>query len=240
MAARILFVALVILTGTAGRLAWEYLPQAEAQPAGLTDATVTRVVDGDTIEVSPPVQGTEDVRLIGVDTPETVAPGQPVEPCGPEASAFTTERLEGQAVGLEFDEELTDQFDRALAYVYVDDELVNETLVREGLAEVATFEPNVKYEDRFIAAEDEARAADVGLWDPAGPCAGIAEDTTPEQTTPNPAPAPDPAPAPRERTSEDLLEAGGPQRGPVPLMPGGGCPPEYPLKRVGGCHPNGK
>ncbi len=100
------------------------------------------------------------MRLIGVDTPEVYG-GE--EPCGPEASAFTKEQLTGEQVGLEFDEEKTDQYDRALAYVWLGGELYTETLVREGLAEVATFRPNVKYEDRFMAAEDEARAAGVGL-----------------------------------------------------------------------------
>src|SRR5215217_1075988 len=70
--------------------------------------TVERVIDGDTIEISPTVDGKEDVRLIGVDTPETVDPGEPVEPFGPEASAFTKEQLEGKSVTLTFDEEKTD------------------------------------------------------------------------------------------------------------------------------------
>ena len=60
---------------------------------GTQIVTVERVVDGDTIEVSPAVSGTEDVRLLGVDTPETVDPGEPVEPFGPEASAFTKRNL---------------------------------------------------------------------------------------------------------------------------------------------------
>ena len=81
--------------------------------------TVERVVDGDTIEVSPAVPGTESVRLIGVDTPETVDPREPVQPYGPQASAFTKRQLEGKRVTLIFDQERTDQYDRALAYVRV-------------------------------------------------------------------------------------------------------------------------
>ncbi len=123
--------------------------------------TVTRVVDGDTIEVSPAVQGTQDVRLIGVDTPEVFGEQ---ESGGPEASAFTTEQLEGEQVALEFDEETVDPYERALAYVWLPGgELFNETLVREGYAEVATFEPNVKYVDRLEAAEEEARAEGLGI-----------------------------------------------------------------------------
>jgi micrococcal nuclease len=77
--------------------------------------TVERVVDGDTVEVSPAVGGTNDVRLIGVDTPETVDPNEPVQPYGPQASAFTKSQLEGKRVTLIFDQERTDQYDRTLA-----------------------------------------------------------------------------------------------------------------------------
>jgi micrococcal nuclease len=68
-------------------------------------ATVSRVVDGDTIEVSPAVDGNGEVRLIGMDTPETKDPSEEVEPLGPEASAFAADSLTGQSVGLEFDVE---------------------------------------------------------------------------------------------------------------------------------------
>lgn len=216
----------------------------EAQPANaeVQDATVSRVVDGDTIEVSPPVQGAEDVRLIGVDTPEVFG-GE--EPCGPEASAFTKEQLTGEQIQLEFDEERTDQYDRALAYVYLDGEMFNETLVREGYAEVATFPPNVKYEDRFIAAEDQAKAAGVGLWGRAGSCA--TSRPAPEPTTPAAlAPAPEPAPSPPEPTprdgsrgggGSDLMEAGGPMEPPYPTMMDGSCPEESPVRRADGCYP---
>src|ERR687898_1721466 len=81
--------------------------------------TVERVIDGDTLVVNPSVSGTEDVRLLGVDTPETVDPNEPVEPYGPEASAFTNQQLEGERVTLIFDQEKRDQYGRALAYVRV-------------------------------------------------------------------------------------------------------------------------
>jgi micrococcal nuclease len=114
---------------------------------------VTRVVDGDTIEVAPAIDGIEDVRLIGVDTPETYG-GE--EPCGPEASTFTTSRLEGRQVRLELDEDRVDPYNRILAYVYVDGAMFNEVLVQEGYASVFTFPPNDRYEQRFIAAEATA------------------------------------------------------------------------------------
>ena len=124
---------------------------------------VTRVVDGDTIEVQ--LVGREvDVRLIGIDTPESVAPDQPVECYGRRASAYTGSRLEGEIVHLEFDIERLDRFGRTLAYVWVGDELFNETLVSQGYAVITTFPPNVKYVDRFLAAQREAREAGRGLW----------------------------------------------------------------------------
>jgi micrococcal nuclease len=129
-----------------------------------TTVTVSRVVDGDTIEVSPAVDGNDEVRLIGVDTPETKDPSEGIEPYGPEASAFATDDLTGQRVGLEFDVEREDQYDRLLAYVYVGEEMFNEVLLEEGYAQAYPYEPNTRYEDRFAAAQEEARAAGLGIW----------------------------------------------------------------------------
>lgn len=123
---------------------------------------MTRVVDGDTIEVG---RGrTVDVRLIGIDTPETVHPSQPVQCFGPAASRRTTKALEGDVVRLEFDVERRDQYGRLLAYVWDDARLFNKVLVEHGLAVVSTYPPNVKYVERFAAAQKMARRADRGLW----------------------------------------------------------------------------
>jgi micrococcal nuclease len=120
-------------------------------------------VDGDTAHIE--VEGRDlDVRFIGIDTPETVAPDQPVECFGPEASAYTERRLEGEWVRLEFDLEREDRFGRTLAYVWLGNELFNETLVREGFALVTTFPPNVRHVDRFVAAQRAARREGRGLW----------------------------------------------------------------------------
>ncbi len=141
---------------------------ASASPAagGNYDATVTvsRVVDGDTIEISPGINGIEDIRLIGMDTPETVDPGEEVEPLGPEASSFATEELTGRSVGLEFDAEREDQYGRLLAYVYLGGEMFNELLVEEGLAQAYPYDPNTRYEGRFAAAQEGARVAEIGIW----------------------------------------------------------------------------
>lgn len=126
-------------------------------------ASVISVTDGDTIEVL--FQGVAiDVRLIGVDTPETVNPSQRVECFGHSASRFTERRLEGRRIGLEFDVERYDQYGRTLGYAWVGRSLFNELLVRRGFATVATHPPNVRYVGRFLSAQRSAREADRGLW----------------------------------------------------------------------------
>jgi len=126
--------------------------------------TVTPVVDGDTAHVE--LRGHDDtIRFIGVDTPETVAPGQPIECYGPEASNFTTQRLTGAQVRLEFDVDRIDPYGRTLAYIWMPDgSLFNETLVRRGFATVATYPPDTAYVQRFETAQRVAKNAGVGLW----------------------------------------------------------------------------
>jgi endonuclease YncB( thermonuclease family) len=309
--------AAVISSGLALCVAWGPLGQATTPALAQTvtqQVRVTRVVDGDTIEVSPRVVGTEDVRLIGVDTPEIF--GIEAQRCGREASDFTMEALGGQDVTLEFDVGRLDPYGRALAYVWVPDldgELFNATLLRRGLARVLSVEPNVKYEDRFLAAEREAKAEGVGVWatdrcpapksttplsitpvattpdtttpesttpetttqestmpeattpettvpQPATPETTVPQPTTPETTTPQPTapqpaapqpaapqpttpqratpqPAtPQPAPPATPLGDRTVLDSGGPENGPVPLMPDGECPVEYPKQRGDLCY----
>ncbi len=80
------------------------------------------------------MDGVSEVRLIGVDTPETKDPNEEVEPFGPEASEFATSALEGKEIGVELDAETTDRYGRLLAYVYLGEEMFNETLIEEGYA----------------------------------------------------------------------------------------------------------
>ena len=134
------------------------------------NATVVRVVDGDTIVAR--IDGVDEkVRLIGIDTPETKKENTPVECFGPEASAFTISLLpEGTALHLERDVEARDKYDRLLAYVYLTDgTFVNLEIVRGGYANVLTIPPNVTHADRFVAAARAAEAANAGLW---GGCSG--------------------------------------------------------------------
>lgn len=122
---------------------------------------VERVVDGDTFVLS----GGERVRLIGIDTPETVKPGTEPEPFGPEASQFAKELLEGKRVRLEWDAERRDRYDRLLAYVYLEDgTFVNQLLVEEGYARTLTVPPNTRYAGQLARAEAEARQERKGLW----------------------------------------------------------------------------
>jgi micrococcal nuclease len=127
--------------------------------------TVSRVVDGDTVEVSPAVDGLTEVRLIGVDTPETSHPTYEEQPYGQQAKEFTTSRLEGERVALELDVEKVDPYGRFLAYVWLPNHsMFNDVLLKEGYAQMATFPPNVKYVERFQEAQREAREANRGLW----------------------------------------------------------------------------
>ena len=127
--------------------------------------TVSRVVDGDTVEITPAVDGLTQVRLIGVDTPETSHPTYGEQPYGQQAKEFTASRLEEERVALNFDVEKVDPYGRLLAYVWLaNGSMFNETLVKEGYAQVATFPPNVKYTDRFLQAQRDAREAGRGLW----------------------------------------------------------------------------
>lgn len=126
-------------------------------------AQVSRVVDGDTIEVR--IGGGEDeVRYIGIDTPETVKPGTPVQCFGPQSSAANKRLVEGRSVRLVFDRERRDIYDRLLAYVYVGDRFVNAALVREGFARTLTIPPNVAHAGLFHRLARAAGSAGRGLW----------------------------------------------------------------------------
>jgi len=138
--------------------------EAADDPAG--NGTVVSVSDGDTITVR--INGrTEKVRLIGVDTPETIHPTKPVGCFGPEASAFTKSiLLKGDKVRLVRDVEARDYYDRLLAYVYRDfDQLfINLELVRLGFGTPLNIEPNSAFRQVFVDAAFQARNANAGLW----------------------------------------------------------------------------
>lgn len=146
--------------------------QAQSEIAAIA-ATVTRVVDGDTIDVS--FNGkSEKVRFIGVNTPETKDPRKPVEPYGKEAAAYTTQ-LAGKEVYLELDVQERDKYGRLLAYIWLErpssrseadvrTKMFNARLLLDGYAQVMTIPPNVRYADAFVQFQREARSANKGLW----------------------------------------------------------------------------
>lgn len=128
---------------------------------------VKRVVDGDTFIIKVDGKNTR-VRMIGIDTPESVAKEErrnTIE--GIEASDFTKNLLNDKQVYLEYDSAKYDKYDRILAYVYLEDKetMVNELILSEGMGRVITVEPNVKYIDRFLEIQRHAREKAKGFWD---------------------------------------------------------------------------
>jgi micrococcal nuclease len=125
--------------------------QRERRPGGVL---VVSVVDGDTFDISPAVRGMDRVRMIGVDTPEVYGG---TEPCGPEASKFTTRHLEGRRVTLGVGEDPKDPYGRLLAWVWLDGQMFNKMLVSAGLAEAVSYSPNTRYDQKLEQAEALAR-----------------------------------------------------------------------------------
>ena len=115
---------------------------------------VARVLDGDTVVLASGVK----VRYLGINTQETG------EPFAAEATARNRELTEGKAVRLETDQRETDAYGRLLAHVFVGETLVNEVLLKEGLANMMFLPPNRKYYDRYLAAQKEAQREGRGIW----------------------------------------------------------------------------
>jgi micrococcal nuclease len=169
-------VALAACAGRGVDLSLQAPATLPTEPGGYERAVVTRVIDGDTIEVQitgrvagpgagvARVGGRYDVRLVGIDTPESVAPHSPVECFAREASAATEALVEGRAVVLVKDVEESDRYERLLRHVYVGQEMVGARLVANGYAHAYTFPPNVRHAALFVALQRDARAHDRGLW----------------------------------------------------------------------------
>lgn len=147
----------------------EVTPAPLAQEAGETgktdksdweQAVVARVVDGDTIVLADG----RKVRYIGIDTPETKHPSKPVGCFGQEATDFNKELVDGKTVRLEKDVSETDRYGRLLRYVYTDEIMVNEKLVRDGFARASTYPPDVKHQTLLQEAQTQARTEKRGLW----------------------------------------------------------------------------
>lgn len=141
-------------------------PTAESPADTAVYFSIKKVVDGDTFWINDGSEKGKKVRLIGVDAPETRrTKKKEVGYYGKEAKEYLKTRLSDQKVRLEYDVDQTDHYGRLLAYVYLKDgTFLNEELLRLGYAMVMTVPPNVKFADRFIEIQREAREAKRGLW----------------------------------------------------------------------------
>ncbi|MCZ2821044.1 thermonuclease family protein [Modestobacter sp. VKM Ac-2977] len=150
--------------------------------SGPVTATVTKVVDGDTIDVRYDGE-TRRVRLLNVDTPESVDPSKPVECLAPEATQYLKGRLPvGTEVRLEHDEEKYDRYGRELAAVFLGDDLVNADIARQGLGVALVVGSNTQFYPPVRQAHDEAREAGRGLYASDVTCTVPAQVAALEQT----------------------------------------------------------
>lgn len=134
-------------------------PSSTLTPQGSTLFTVTRIIDGDTLELSTG----QKIRLIGIDTPESG------DPYYQEAKQELSSLILNKTITLEKDVSETDKYGRLLRYIYLDDLFINEEMVRRGFARVYTYPPDVKYANLFKETETEARTNQIGLWSPIAP-----------------------------------------------------------------------
>ena len=135
------------------------------QPLEQEGVKLTKCIDGDTAHFMIDGQDTT-VRFLAIDTPETKKPNTPVQPYGKEASRYTCDALSrAKEIRLEYEKEKDDKYGRCLAWVFVDDELLQEKLIRKGYAKVAYLYDEYTYTGRLQKAEKEAKERELGLWD---------------------------------------------------------------------------
>lgn len=130
------------------------------------EVIISEVVDGDTVKVEFSNGDNESIRLLLIDTPESVHPNKPVQPFGKEASDYAKVVLqEGDVVTLEKGNPERDKYDRLLGYIWIDDVNFNQLMIEEGYARVAyVYEPNTKYLEEFEQAEKDARTKEENIW----------------------------------------------------------------------------
>ena len=151
----------------------------------LEEVEVTRVIDGDTFECV--INGkTQKVRLIGVDTPESVHPDKNKNAEeGKKASDYTKEKLQGKKVGLEYDVQKNDKYGRILAYVWNESKMYNLELLEKGYAKVMTIPPNIKYSELFLEKQKIAQETNQGFWNKEGETNGNITKENEEQERPD-------------------------------------------------------
>lgn len=131
---------------------------------------LVRVIDGDTVVTMSKKHGEERIRLLLIDTPESVHPDEPVQAYGPESSVFAKDYLkEGSMVTLERGNPEKDKYDRTLGYIWVNDGErdvnFNKLMLEKGFARIAyVFEPNTKYLDEFDKAQEQAKEEELNIW----------------------------------------------------------------------------
>lgn len=139
-----------------------YLLEKREKSPDLAEHNVLSVIDGDTVIIDDGKKSR--IRYLGIDTPEIAYQGSPGDPMSEEAKDFNAKLVQGKTVKLEFDEEKYDVYGRILAYVYVDDLLVNEELLKEGLATALIIEPNGMYSEIIFDALQQAKNNKKGIW----------------------------------------------------------------------------
>lgn len=151
----------------------------------LEEVEVTRVIDGDTFECV--INGkTQKVRLIGVDTPESVHPNKNKNTEeGKKVSDYTKEKLQGKKVGLEYDVQKNDKYGRILAYVWNESKMYNLEILEKGYAKVMTIPPNIKYSELFLEKQKIAQETNQGFWNKEGETNGNIIKENEEQERPD-------------------------------------------------------
>lgn len=134
--------------------------QTSVLGTGEESAVVTKVIDGDTIQI----EGGKAVRYIGIDAAETSGSQKGSRCFASEAALKNRELVEGKSVRLEKDVSETDRYGRFLRYVYVGDILINDYLIRQGYAYAVAYPPDIKRQKDFVEAQREARENARGLW----------------------------------------------------------------------------
>jgi micrococcal nuclease len=163
-----LFVVLAVVGGI--DLLGDDRKQQDGTQGLASSGRVVRVIDGDTVRVRVG-SATRTVRYIGVDTPETVKPGEPVQCFGKQASAYNRRVVEGRRVRLQFGPERHDRYGRLLAYVYLTDESgrsVNAQIVAHGYGRVLAIAPNTAHLRPYLRLERRAKRRGLGLWSACG------------------------------------------------------------------------
>jgi len=160
-----LLLAALLITPPSGKKNEEFAPkltvkQEENQEESKDLVKVTRIIDGDTIEI----EGGQRIRYIGINSPELSSFDETIGCYAREATDKNKALVLDKKVRLEKDVSETDKYDRLLRYVWVNDIFVNDYLAREGFAQAVSYPPDIKYQDQFLEAQKEARENNRGLW----------------------------------------------------------------------------